>query len=137
MINDRRDSVKLVGDFFIEILKTPDHLCALAKKDDPKTVVSFQKLAEVYDEIKYKISYVPRSCFDPAVATYISSLDLNGDNNADDLKVVGENGKFLNGFKDNNPHYVYTSDRAVRGVYIDKICNFQCQTIIYVTFREF
>ena len=112
MIKDRVEAVKIVGDFFVEILKTPDHLCALSKKDAPNVIVKLEKLAEVYEGIKYQTEKLVTSCFDPAVTAKFD---------AEDLIVVGENGKFLNSIKGTDPRYKYTSDRDVRGVWIDKV----------------
>lgn len=111
-INDRRDSVKIAGDFFLKVLKTPDHTCALAKAEEPTKVVELRTLSKIYDDVKFSIPYVTKTCFDPAVAKELAS---------DNLVVVGEAGKFLNGFKDNSPIHIYSNDRAVRGVWIDKV----------------
>lgn len=112
MIKDRIESVKIVGDFFLDILKTPDHLCAVAKKEDPKTIVKLDKLAEIYDGIKYTATEVATSCFDESITDKYAK---------EDLVVVGENGKFLNGIKGPDARFKYASDRDVRGVWIDKV----------------
>lgn len=114
-INDYRDAVSLVGDFFIDILKTPDHICAVANKDKPNVIVKYTKLSDIYDDVKYDIKHVPTSCFDGAVTAQIEK-----DSKGKQL-VVGENGKFLNGFKDTNPEYKYVTDRAVLGTWPDKV----------------
>lgn len=111
-INDKRDAVKIAADFFLRVLKTPDHLCAVAKVDAPTQVVELKKLAEIYDDLKYGIKHVTTSCFDDAVKEKLAE---------DQFVVVGEAGKFLNGFKDNSPTHIYSNDRAVRGVWIDKV----------------
>lgn len=112
MINDRRDAVKIAGKFFLDILKTPNHVCALAKKDDEmKETVELRPLADIYDGL-FLINYVPSTCFDTAVKNAVKD---------DDLVVVGEAGKFLNGFKDNHPDHIYSSDRYVLGVWADKL----------------
>ena len=114
MIKERQDSVRLAGDFFMEILKTPDHLCALVKKEEPTLIVEYRKLSEIYDEIKFQQAqgYVPKSCFEAPIKATVA---------AEDLLVVGENGKYLNGFKDTDPNYKYVTDRAVLGIWPDKI----------------
>lgn len=112
MINDRIKSVEVVGDMLVNILKTPDHLCAVVKNDNPKVIVAYKRLAEIYEDIKYDINYVPKTCFDSEVKKALAT---------EQLTVVGETGKFLNGFKDTNPNYRYVTDRAVLGTWPDKI----------------
>ena len=114
-INDRRESVLLAADFFIDILKTPDHLCALASPDAPTTIVEYRKLQTIYDSIKFGIDkHLVTSCFDEEVKKELAKAD-------DPLVVIGENGKFLNEFKDTNPKYRFSSDRSVRGIWADKV----------------
>lgn len=111
-INDHVGAAKLIGSFFIDILKTPDHLCAIVKEDNPSVIVEYKKLAEIYEGIKYTINHVTTSCFDPAVKDSLAK---------DKLVVAGENGKFLNGFKDSDPRFKYSTDRAVLGTWSDKV----------------
>ena len=111
-INERRDSVKIAGDFFLKILKTPDHTCALAKVEEPTKVVESKTLFSIYDDIKFSTDHVTKTCFDDAVKKKVAE---------DGFVVVGEAGKFLNGFKDNSDIHIYSNDRAVRGVWVDKI----------------
>jgi hypothetical protein len=114
MVNDRKDAVKIVSDFFLEVLKTPDHQCALVNKDAPNMVVEYRKLNAIYDEVKFDLddNRVTTNCFDPAVKEKVAE---------DNLLVVGENGKFLNGFKDTDPNFRYVTDRATRGIWADKV----------------
>src|SRR5690606_5745677 len=62
----------------------------------------------------------PSSCFDPAVKEAMAA-DTNDQNQPAPKVVRGEAGKFLNGFKDNDPEHIYVSDRYVLGVWVDKI----------------
>ncbi len=119
-INDRRDSVLAAANFFIEILKTPDHLCAVANKEEPTKIVAFKKLIDIYEEVKWSIDkHVLTSCFEKEVKEFLAQ-NKEGEV-ATPLIVVGENGKYLNDFKDTNPEYKYVSDRAVRGIWADKV----------------
>ncbi len=115
MINDRRDAVKIAANFFIEVLSTPDHLCALASSEAPegeeKKTVQLKPLADTLEGLS-SINYVPLSCFDPEVKKEFLK---------EKFIVVGEAGKFLNGFKDNHPDYIYSSDRYALGVWPDKL----------------
>jgi len=113
MINDRRDAVKIAANFFLEVLKTPDHMCAIAKADDEsKKTVELKSLASIYSDLKFDLDYVPHSCFDKAVKDKLIE---------DGLVVKGEAGKFLNGFKDNDPNFPYSSDRYALGTWVDKM----------------
>ncbi len=120
MINDRAESVKIAGDFMLKVLKTPDHLCALANANDPAKTVELRPLSKIYEGVRWDINYVPTSCFDPAVKEAMAA-DTNDENQPAPKVVKGEAGKFLNGFKDNDPNHIYASDRYVLGVWIDKL----------------
>lgn len=116
MINDRKDSLLKVADMFINILKTPDHLCAVIDKTNPGVVVGYEKLAELNSNIR-PVNVIT-SCFDSQVAKEVAKENPN-------LEVLGENGRFLNSVRDQNPNYKYSSDRAARGIWADKIMAFR------------
>ncbi|MBL6989207.1 MAG: zinc-dependent metalloprotease [Bacteriovoracaceae bacterium] len=126
MINDRRDSAKLAGQFFIDVLKMPDHICAVAEipapdaGPTPPSIKEFRPLQTIYNDVKYEIDYVPTSCFDPAVKAELAKIDPRKPD-APGLYVLGETGKFLRGFKDTNPRFKYIQDRAVLGTWVDKL----------------
>ncbi len=109
-INDRRDAAKMVGNFFVDILKTPDHYCAVL--DQKTNKVEKVKLVDLYEEVRFDHVDGPTSCFDKMITDKVS---------ADEKQVVAEVGKFLNGFRDNNPNFPYSNDRFARGVWIDKM----------------
>jgi hypothetical protein len=103
----------LVGKLYLKVLKTPDHLCALGKIDDPQNTVELRKLEDIYQEhILYNTGELVSSCFHPEVKKV---LEYEG------LLVRGEVGKFLNAQKDLNPLHPYSSDRAAFGIWIDKL----------------
>ncbi len=109
-INDRRDAALMVGNFFVEILKTPDHFCAVL---DPKSnSVEKVKLVDLYNDVRWDHRDGPSSCFDKMIVDKVT---------ADGKQIVAEVGKFLNGFRDNNPNFPYSNDRFARGVWIDKM----------------
>ncbi len=111
-IDDGIKAVELAGNLFLDIIKTPDHLCALVEESEPTLIVEYRPLSEIYDDIKNDIDNVPSSCFDEAITDKVE---------LESLKVVGENGKFLNGFKDTDPNFRYAQDRYARGIWPDKI----------------
>ena len=128
-LNDRIKAVKLVGKFFLEVLKTPDHLCATVAETDTSKIAKMVPLAEIYESIKRDIDYVPTSCFDPAVVKHLKEnkeeqLNEEGKKISVDVPLIpaAEAGKFLNSFKDADQRFNrYTSDRYALGVWVDKI----------------
>lgn len=124
MINDRRDAVKLIGEFFMEMLVTPDHLCALAKPEAPNVIVEYRKLYDIYEDLRFDLDYVPRTCFDQAVVENIGTDNPETPENEKRV-VIGETGKFFNGFKDNDPNFRYAQDRYAYGIWPDKILAFE------------
>jgi len=113
MVNDQKAAIDTIGNHFIDILKTPDLTCAIAHKDSPSKIIKLEKMYDVYNSIKYDIKKnLVTTCFDTEVKSYFAK---------EDLLVVGENGKFLNGFKDTNSNYKYITDQAVRGFWPDKV----------------
>ncbi len=122
-INDKHDAIKLVGKFFLDILKTPDLSCALAKKESADKLEKVVTLASLYnDSLKYELTYVPSSCFDPNVKAAFEK---------DGLIVVAQAGRFFNSVKENNPLYNNESDIAVRGIWIDKLLAMKMLTLRY------
>jgi len=112
-INDRRDAAKLIGEFFLKVLKTPDHVCALAKKDAPTEVVEIRPFLEIYRRVRFDTPKpILESCFEPEVAEYLAQSDL---------VVAGEAGKSLISYKGTDPRFKYKSDIDVRGVWPDKL----------------
>jgi hypothetical protein len=112
MVNDRRDAALLVGQFFVDILKTPDHICLVQTEATPKPKMELVKLNKLYEDVQYTIDYVPSTCFDKAIQEKIKPAGQ---------VVIAEAGRFLNGIKSNSPEHEYQSDRDVRGVWIDKL----------------
>ena len=114
IINDASGALNVVANHFIDILKTPDHTCAIAKADDPKTIVKFETLYDLNNTInlKYRKKDVIYSCFEDTIKDFYA---------AQEMIVVGENGKFLNGFKGVDKEFKYVTDRAVLGTWPDKL----------------
>ncbi len=112
-LEDRIVATKLVGELFLKVLKTPDHLCALADKSDPKKIIEHRTLADIYTKgVMQQTRYLVTSCFHPAVKEAL----------AKENKIVrGEVGKFLNSQMDLNPNHPYSSDRAALGIWADKL----------------
>ncbi|MBI2522083.1 MAG: zinc-dependent metalloprotease [Bdellovibrio sp.] len=112
-INDRRDATKLVGEFFIEVLKTPDLTCALAKAEEPTKIVELRPFLSIYNKMKYNTEKtLITSCFDADIKDSLAK---------DELIVIAEGGKSVSSFKGTDPQYKYKSDIDVRGVWPDKL----------------
>lgn len=108
------EAVKVIGDFFINIIKTPDLTCALGAEGNATVVTKLVKLADLQDELNDSLpkgQYMVSSCFDPIVAKHFADSKL---------VVIGENGKFLNSLRDTNTDFKYADDIAVRGIWTDK-----------------
>ena len=122
-INDKKLAVETIGKMFLDILKTPDLSCAVAKTDAPKVFIENVKLYDLYqNDLRYSLDYVPTSCFDPNVVSNLADRDL---------VVIAEAGRYLNSIKDPNPIYPYVSDIAVRGLWPDKLLAMKMLTIRY------
>ncbi|MEK6625186.1 MAG: zinc-dependent metalloprotease, partial [Bdellovibrionota bacterium] len=112
-INDRRDATKLIGEFFLEVIKTPDLTCALAKADQPTKIAELRPFLTIYNKMKYNTEKkLITSCFYPDIK---DSLAKN------EFIVIAEGGKSLLSFKGTDPRYKYKTDIDVRGVWPDKL----------------
>jgi len=109
-INDRKNAAEIAGNFFLEVLKTPEHICLVKEGEkDPTT----ESLKSIYDDIQFgHPGFVPSSCFDQPIKDALT---------AKNKILLAENGKYLNGFKGYDPKYKYVSDRSTRGIWIDKV----------------
>lgn len=112
-VASRRQAVLDVADAFIEIIKTPDHTCAIALQSDPTKVVTLLKLKMLFDSSRTKKEIIT-SCFDPEVKALLDAQENK-------LVAVGETGKFLNSFRGNDSVNTYSHDRTVRGIWADKV----------------
>lgn len=115
-ISNRRQAVLDTADFFLEILKTPDHTCAIALKSNPTEVVAFYKLKMLFERSS-STKEIVTTCFDEDVKKFLATAG----GPEQELIVVGEAGKYLNSFKGNDSIHTYASDRTVRGIWVDKV----------------
>lgn len=88
------------GRFFLRVLKTPDVLCAIAKKDNPADVIAVERL-EAFTKTGL-------SCF--------KDVQLRPE-----YIVVGQAGKMFNSKKDPESDNAYADQIDVRGIFPDKI----------------
>jgi hypothetical protein len=126
-INDRRDAAQKAGNFFITVLKTPDHLCAVLTEDEEgNQVVKTHRFREIYQD-HFQFDDItrndfPMSCFDPRIVSAINE-GLGGDNGRDLIKgvVVGETGRFMNDIRGNDDNIIYANDRTVIGTWYERL----------------
>jgi hypothetical protein len=116
VINDAKGALDAISNHFINILKTPDHICALATEENATEIIEYKTLFELNNDwyLKYEKGDIVTSCFDPVVKKALADQKVP-------LVVVGETGKFLNGFKGVNTDHKYVTDRAVLGTWPDKV----------------
>lgn len=119
---DVSSAVMIVGNFFLDLLKTPEHLCSLipADEDEKEVEMLVIPLRGLYYRMAHRTleSYVPKSCFDTPVQEYLAdpSNPLRRS-----FKVKGEAGKYLNSITDPDPLFPFVSDIRVRGIWSDKL----------------
>ena len=127
-INDVRDAALVAGNFFLDILKTPDLTCALSLPNDPKNqTVALVRLIDIYNKMSWTMDHVPSTCFDPQVQNYfsnpVSSVNIPH-------KVKGEAGKYLNSISDpSRPQAQSAQNIQVRGVWSDKMLAMRYLTV--------
>jgi hypothetical protein len=114
-IASRRQAVLETADFFLEILKTPDHTCALAAVDKPTEVIALVDLKMLFERSGTSKEIIT-TCFDADVQKFLATGA-----GSTPLVAIGETGKYLNSFKGNDSKHTYSSDITVRGIWVDKI----------------
>lgn len=101
-LRDTRAAAATAGQFFLNVLKTPDLMCAVAEAKNPTMIVAILPIRAI---TKREIS-----CFD---------IQLN-----DQFLMVAEAGKSFQSRKDpnaNHPLASFADQIDVRGIYMDKI----------------
>ena len=119
IVCELNESVKVVGNMFLDILKTPELTCAVgeaATSEVSAKVTSLVKIVDIMDErdmstlLRDNNKFLA-TCFDPIVKNYFKEKGQS---------VIGEVGKFLNSHRDSNQNYKYADDIYVRGIWTDK-----------------
>lgn len=88
------------GRFFLEVLSTPDVMCAIAKTDKPSEIVQLQSLSSISGEAM--------NCF--------TDINLNKG-----FVMAGQTGKLFNSKKSSKSENSYADQIDARGIYLDKI----------------
>lgn len=101
-LKDIKNAARLSGQFFLDVIETPDLTCAIAKTDKPNEVISVRRLEDMNSS--------KLSCFD---------LEMNPG-----FMIVGQAGKSFNSKRKRDVNDSYASDPQeidIRGIWIDKI----------------
>ena len=113
LINDRKVAADLAGNFFMDILVTPDLSCALAKNATPNTLETIAPFATIYESVKISANdKLITSCFHPEIKGFLSARGYT---------VMAQAGRLINDLKGSDDRHSYRSDIDVRGVWIDKV----------------
>lgn len=107
-INDVYRATLKAGNFFTEIISTPDLTCVV----DNGTEKSQKKFTDLYDKIKYQTSEdIITSCFHPDIQKALE----NGES------IVAEGGKLINDLSGTHSLIRSQYDIDVRGIWADKL----------------
>lgn len=98
-----RESAVKAGNFYLDILETPDLSCVIVAKDNPNEILGVAKLSD----------FSPRSsnCYDEPMTSGIRS----------DVKVIGHFGKLFESKKAQDNPNAFADQIDVRGIWIDKL----------------
>ena len=108
-LKDLRDAVNISADFLVEVINTPDKLCAIARREDPTAIVELVPLKTLVPFINYE------SCFDINVESELGSRF------AQENVIVAETGKSLHSFKAHTNPLPNADQIDVRGAIYDKV----------------
>jgi hypothetical protein len=104
-LKELKAATLLAGQFYLNVLKTPDLLCAVSAKANPSQIIAVLPIRA--------LSKRAISCFDP------QEVRLN-----DKYMVVAEGGKSFQSRKDpnaNHPTASFADEIDVRGIWMDKL----------------
>lgn len=115
---DKINASIMAGRFFLRVIKTPDHLCALADPENPGVTTKLASLSKILEKNGSITKGAFKSCFDPAlVDLYNNTVELDGSR----YVVRGEVGKYLNHQISNDPDHNDINDRGAIGIWLDKL----------------
>ncbi|MEK2687822.1 zinc-dependent metalloprotease [Bdellovibrio sp. GT3] len=98
-LKDLKQAALISGRFFMDVLKTPEVMCAFAKADNPNTIIEIAPLTSMSAE-----------------ATKCSDIQLKSE-----FILVGQTGKFFNDVRDSKTPTQYADQIDVRGIGPDKL----------------
>lgn len=101
-LKELKQAAVVAGNFFIDVVKTPDLLCAVSRADNPSNIIAVLPIRE--------LSKRAISCFDP------DEVRLNPQ-----FVIVAEGGKSFQSRKDPKSDNPWADQIDVRGIYMDKM----------------
>ena len=117
-LNDKTQASIMAGRFFLRILKTPDHLCALANPENPNVTVMLTPLSKILEKNASITKGAFKSCFDPAlVDLFNKTVEIDGSS----YVIRGEIGKYLNNQIANDIDHNEINDIGALGIWVDKL----------------
>lgn len=101
-LKELKQAALVAGQFFIDVVKTPDLLCAVSRADNPSNIIALLPIRE--------FSKRAISCFDT------DEIRLNPQ-----YVIVAEGGKSFQSRKDPKSDNPWADQIDVRGIYMDKL----------------
>jgi Met-zincin len=115
---DKTNASIMAGRFFLRVIKTPDHLCALANPETPNETVKLESLSKILEKNGSITKGAFKSCFDPAlVDLFNSTVEIDGSR----FIIRGEVGKYLNNQIANDSDHNDINDIGAVGIWMDKL----------------
>jgi hypothetical protein len=111
-LEDKLAAANLAGQFFVNILKTPDRTCAFARVETPNVTELHSPLSMIFQKDLGNADSLYTSCFDPRIKKIAEGQGY---------VVRGEVGKFLNHQIEPDEKYNLSTDRSAFGIWIDKL----------------
>lgn len=101
-LKDLKQAVLIAGNFYLDVLKTPDLMCAVAQKSNPAQIAAVVPIRV--------LSKRAITCFDTQEISLNSSYE-----------IVAEGGKNFQSRKDPHSDNAYADEIDVRGIWMDKL----------------
>ncbi|WP_413585068.1 zinc-dependent metalloprotease [Bdellovibrio sp. HCB274] len=98
-VKDLKQAALISGRFFMDVLKTPEVMCAFAKSDNPQTIIDISPLRSLSAE-----------------ATSCADIELKSE-----FVLVAQTGKFFNDVRDSKTQTQYADQIDIRGIGPDKL----------------
>lgn len=119
-IDEEKELFKKVGDFFLTILKTPDHVCTVSFTLNNRTQKGYIPFASLMENYPKNDGDNITSCFDPALQEAIVDEVGNRYRATQNIRLVSEGGSPLNSIREQNERFKYSDDIGIRGSWVDR-----------------
>lgn len=111
---------RTVGNFFNNILKTPDHICVVNFTKNNRTQKAYLPFQDLFENIPKSDGENITSCFDPRVKEAITNLVEDRFQANQNIRLISEGGKALNSIREQNEKFKYSDDIGIRGSWVDR-----------------